>query len=74
MPKNSNVEVLRRWRDMDAWLAGRLVGKAGGRTRRGLSLRYFARKWGVSARTVVRDLIAFQSLGQELWKQWERWG
>jgi hypothetical protein len=59
MPKNSSVEVLRRWRAMDAALA---IDDA----RLGLHVPTFAREWNVNERTVRRDLAAFRDLGQEM--------
>jgi hypothetical protein len=54
MPQNSSLEILKRWRAMDEAL-GDFPG---------LHIESFARDWGVSTRTVRRDLDAFKDLGQ----------
>jgi hypothetical protein len=54
MAKQSAAKVLERWLALDAALAGG-----------GLHVPTFAREWGVSTRTVRRDLAAFRALGQE---------
>jgi hypothetical protein len=56
--KTSSVNVLRRWIDLDAALRG-FYGD-------GWDLRDFAEEHGVDRRTVVRDLAAFESLGQSV--------
>jgi hypothetical protein len=53
MPKNSAIDVLRRWRAMDRDLS-----------HGGLHVPRFARRWKVSDRTVRRDLEDFHALGQ----------
>jgi hypothetical protein len=58
MPKNHTTDILRRWRAMDAALYDR----------GGLRLAYFTRRWGVSEKTVRRDLEAFRELGQRLYR------
>lgn len=61
MPKNSSLDVLRRWREMDEHLArGRLF------------VASFARRWKVSPKTVRRDLAAFQEIGQRMAKGFEQ--
>jgi hypothetical protein len=54
MPKNSLVEILRRWQAMDAALF----------SYDGLNIARFARRWKVNIKTVRRDLEAFREVGQ----------
>src|SRR4051794_21355648 len=56
MPKNSSIDILKRWQAMDAALAGH----------EWFTVRRFAKKWGVSDRTVFRDLDAFRAMGQAI--------
>lgn len=60
MPKNSSIDVLKRWMALDGLLTGR-----GEHTAR-LKAGPFAKKWGVSEKTVRRDLLAFKEMGQEI--------
>lgn len=53
MPKNTTADILRRWREMDLLL-----------WRWELHIPKFAKKWGVSEKTVYRDIAAFKALGQ----------
>ncbi len=55
MPKNSSVQVLKRWIAMDRALGDSGLG-------RGLVIPLFAKQQGVSPRTVRRDLKAFQDV------------
>ncbi len=57
MPKNPAVEILRRWHAMDRALMSPSSG---------LNLARFADQWGVSVKTVRRDLEAFRELGQQM--------
>lgn len=58
MPKNSTADILRRWRAMDLLLwKGQLV------------VPTFAKKYGVSLKTVRRDLDGFEELGQKIREQ-----
>jgi hypothetical protein len=61
MPKNSSVEVLRRWRSLDRALCGGPYG-----FEYGVEVSRFARQCRVSVKTVRRDLDAFRALGQEV--------
>ena len=62
MPKNTTADVLIRWQKMDRRLA-HPIG-------RGLNIPSFAEKYGVSAKTVHRDLAAFRDeLGQKMIKK-----
>jgi NADH/NAD ratio-sensing transcriptional regulator Rex len=61
MPKNSSTAVLRRWQALDRHLRdGNLL------------VRYFAEQWGVSEKTIRRDLDAFRQLGQRTMKGYEQ--
>jgi hypothetical protein len=51
--KNASLRVLQRWMAMDFALS-----------QRRLYVKVIARQWGVSTRTVHRDLAAFKKLGQ----------
>lgn len=60
MPKNSSISILERWRAMDAALgrpnnAGWVYG---------LNVDSFALTWGVSTKTIRRDLAAFKAMGR----------
>lgn len=57
MLKNPTTTILRRWREMDSLLAD---------PRGGLDVPAFTAEWGVSERTVARDLEAFRELGQRM--------
>ncbi len=56
MPKNSSVEILKRWKEMDRKLS----------RPPGLNVPKFAKRWNVSTRTVERDRLAFKALGKEM--------
>lgn len=56
---SSTLAVLRRWQEMDALLAGP-----------GLNVPDFASSTKVSTRTIKRDRLAFEELGQEM--SWAR--
>jgi hypothetical protein len=60
MPKNSSIAILRRWRALDRALS--IVNPLGG-----LNLKKFAKQWHVSEKTIGRDLVAFEMLGQRVW-------
>jgi hypothetical protein len=55
MAKNPTTEVLKRWMEMERALRGD-----------GLYIPWFAKKWGVTQKTVRRDLEAFKALGQKV--------
>jgi predicted DNA-binding transcriptional regulator YafY len=55
MPKNTSAKILSRWREMDLLL-----------WRRELHIPKFAKKRGVSEKTVRRDIRAFTDLGQKI--------
>jgi hypothetical protein len=57
MSKNSNTDILRRWKAMDAALA------AGS-----LSVADFAKAWSKSEKQITCDLEAFRELGQRIEK------
>jgi hypothetical protein len=57
MPKNSNLEIVKRWQKLDAALLFRGYW-------RGMNIPRIAEELGVSAETVERDLKAFEELGQ----------
>jgi hypothetical protein len=61
MPKNSSLDVLRRWQAMDHELRS---GK--------LFVAPFARRRKVSLKTVRRDLAVFRGLGQRMDRKYER--
>lgn len=54
MAKRAAVDMLERWIDLDRVLA----------SGDGLDVPRFARRWGVDVKTVLRDLKAFETLGQ----------
>jgi hypothetical protein len=60
MPKNSSIAILRRWQALDGALSS--VNPLGG-----LNVKRFARQWHVSEKTISRDLVAFEMLGQRVW-------
>jgi hypothetical protein len=55
MPKNPSTEILRRWQALDYLLS-----------MRSLEISTFAKRCGVSIKTVRRDLRAFRELGQKI--------
>lgn len=55
MPKNSSIQVLRRWQELDAAL-----------TRGWLNLRRSAERLGTNERTLKRDIAAFRAMGQTI--------
>jgi hypothetical protein len=71
MPKNSSIDVLRRWMDLD------LLLDEGDYPFSGLYIASFAEKWGVSVKTVRRDLDDFKEMGQKMrhFYEWDsrRW-
>jgi hypothetical protein len=58
VPKNTALDILKRWQALDAALAGE-----------GLHVAAFARGAGVSPKTVYRDLEVFRELGQDIYHQ-----
>jgi hypothetical protein len=62
MAKNSNYMLLQRWVMLDGWL--HWASKS--TYVRAFRLSDFAQIWGVSERTIRRDLSDFQSMGQRL--------
>jgi hypothetical protein len=64
MPKNSGLEMLRRWQALDAELAGKF----------GLNVPDFAQRWNVCEKTVRCDLELFRQLGQKMSLYLGLWG
>jgi hypothetical protein len=55
MPKNPSLDVVRRWRALDASLAYGSVFK-----------KRFASAWGCSEKTIQRDIDGLRKLGQQI--------
>jgi len=55
---NAGIDMLKRWMALERALADELGG--------GLVLEEFAREWGVTVRTIRRDLEVLEALGQKL--------